>query len=364
MAAAGLEAVGFNMLGVAPPPDTGELARHAGLLESVAGVHRSIGDDGARAYLAAGSNVGAATDALAEHVAGKDGVFPRSTADGLHVSVAASVMKVTFAGHEWAKNLLIGLAGIAGGVAAVAAIRPELVVAIRARLRLFAQRVQQWIRIIRQTIGRHISRLAELLRRHPSKKQIGNNLAAKQQLMAARGRSTLAARDTTRVAHAAQARTSLHRATEGLDQAGRGVSKAEMSVSKARSRVNADINAAVRRGDIDADTSVSIKADRKGLIHHDSLDYDTRQELSQHAAKLKQVEAQLGGHARELYSAGRHVDEGLDIARKYGLDASELQSLQQRVHELSVRRGDLAHRASTTRMDIERPDDLYNVHPF
>ncbi|MEQ4715944.1 hypothetical protein [Nonomuraea sp. B19D2] len=344
---------------MAPPPDTGELARHAGLLESVAGVHRSVGDDGARAYRAAGSNAGAATDALAEHVAGKDGVFPRNTEHGLHVSVAASVMKVTFAGHEWAKNLLIGLAGTAAAVAGVAAIRPEVLVTIRARLRLFAQRVQKWMRIIRQAVGRHISRLAELLRRTPSKQQIGNNLAAEQRLMADRWRHTLVRHDVTRVANAAQARSSMGRAAQSLDQAGHEVSQAEVSVRRARSIVNADINAYN-----DASTAAYLKANPKGLAYDDLLDYDTRLKLYQQAARLEQVEAQLGGPtAAQLAHAGRHVDEGLNIARKHGLDASELQSLQQRLNELKFQRHELADRAWTARLDIQRPDDLYKVYP-
>lgn len=360
MAAAGLEAVGFNVLGVAPPPDTGELARHAGLLESVAGGQRSLGDDGARAYRAAGGNSGAATDALAEHVAGKDGVLPRNTAHGLHVSVAASVMKVTFAGHEWAKKLLIGLAEIAG---AVAVFSPQARAVIWARLRPFAQRVHQWMKIVRQAIGRHFSRLAELLRRPPSKQQIGDNLAAEQRAIAERWRRTAAEREFAKAAKAAHARISIGRATESMDSAGRQLRQVEAGVRDARSTVNADINAAYARGEIDADARAQLMANPKGLADDHLLDYDIRMKLNQHATELERIEAQLGRPtAADLHQARRHVEEGLDLASKHKLDASELKSLQQRVEELGTRRLDLADRAWAARMDIRRPDDLYNVH--
>ncbi|MER5425971.1 hypothetical protein [Streptosporangium roseum] len=61
--AAGLDSIGFGVLGVPLPPDTTELERQAGVLESAVGSRRSLGDDGDRAYRLGERNAGIANDA-------------------------------------------------------------------------------------------------------------------------------------------------------------------------------------------------------------------------------------------------------------------------------------------------------------
>ncbi|MER6943208.1 hypothetical protein ABT294_04215 [Nonomuraea sp. NPDC000554] len=353
---AGLDAVGFGVLGVPLPPNTAELERHAGVLESAAASQGSLGEHGARAYRLGKGNAGAAEDALGEYVMGRAGVLPRSTTHAHHVSVAASVARVASTTVTWAGGLLAGLAGLAG----IASLTPQGRALLWPRLRPFAQRVQGWIRTAMHAVGRLFTRLADLLRGMTAKGRVGKQLAAEQRLMSEQGRRIVAMR--TKLTHA---RISVDRAVESMDRAEARLRSAESHLLNAKKTVNARVDAAYARGEIDDATRAQLKAGDHGWANHPQLDDMTRWHLSRQAERVEQVERQLGRHtAPHLNDAQRRVNEGLDIARTNRLDASDLDSLQDKLSELATRRLELADQAWTTRLDLRGNYEIQHLYPI
>ncbi|MET8332527.1 hypothetical protein [Streptosporangium canum] len=359
--AAGLDSIGFGVLGVPLPPNTDELERQAGVLESAAGSRRSLGDDGARAYRLGERNAGIANDALSEHVTGKAGVLSRTTAHTQHVSVAASVSQVATTVVKWAGGLLAGLAGIAG----LAALTPQGRAMLVLRLRPFAHRVQGWIRAAMQSVVRLFTRLADLVRGTSARQRVGEQLTAEQRLMSAQWRHTVAERTKAIQTQAIRARISTGRATESMGRAEGRLTQVESHLRDARNTVNAKLDAAYARGEIDAASRARLKAGHEGWANHPHLDDMTRWNLSRQAARLEGVEAQLGRHtAGHLDDAQRHVNEGLRLARTHKMDAPDLHRMQNEVAELAFRRSELVDRAWTTRMDINGPFKIQDMYPI
>ncbi|MER5425968.1 hypothetical protein [Streptosporangium roseum] len=358
--AAGLDSIGFGVLGVPRPPDTTELERQAGVLESAAGSRRSLGDDGARAHRLGAGNAGIANDALDEHVAGKAGLLSRTADQTQHVSVAASVSQIATTVVKWAGGLLAGLAGIAG----LAALTPQGRAMLVARLRPFAHRVQGWIRAAMQSVGRLFTRLADLVRGTTARQRVGRQLTAEQRLMSTQWQRTVAERTRIIQTKTVHARISTNQATASIGRAEGQLNSAESSLRNARNTVNARADAAYARGEIDAATRARLQAGREGWANHPWLDDLDRMHLSQQASRLAQVEARLGRNpAAHLTDAQRHVNEGLDLARRSGVDASDLHNLQREVADLAFRRSELVDRAWTTRMDINGPFKIQDVYP-
>ncbi|WP_433253506.1 hypothetical protein ACQPYK_10235 [Streptosporangium sp. CA-135522] len=345
--AAGLDTLGFGVLGVPRPPDTTELERQFEVLELKARSMRSLGDGGARAHRLGGGNAGAANDALDEHVSG---LFSQTTAHTQHASVAASVSQVAWTVVKWAGGLLAGLAGIAG----LAALTPQGRAMLMLRLRPFAQRVQGWIRTAMQSVGRLFTRLANLLRGTPARTQAGRELQAQQRLMPEQWRRAPAAHTQTVHTKAIHARISTNLATKSMGRAEEHLLRVEEHLNNARRTVNARVDAAYARGEIDATQQAYLKAGHEGWANHPYLDDMDRIHLRQQLARLERVEAQqLGRHTAEhLSDAQRRVNEALDIARTNGANASDLHTLQRELGELAFRRSELADRVSTTRFDL------------
>lgn len=365
--AAGLDSVGFGVLGVPLPPDTDELERQAGVLESAVGSRMSLGDDGDRAYRLGERNAGIANDALDEHVTGKAGVLSRTTAQTQHVSVAASVSQIATTVVKWAGGLLAGLAGIAG----LAALTPQGRAMLALRLRPFAHRVQGWIRAAMQSVGRLFTRLADLVRGTTARQRVGEQLTAEQRLMSAQWQRTAAERaravERARIIQTktVRARISTGRATESIGRAEERVLDAESDVRRARYSVNTNIDAAYARGEIHPANLARLKADPEALANHFRLDEMTRIRLSEQATLLEGVEAQLGRHtAAHLDDAQRHVHEGLHLAKEYGMDAHNLHRMRDEVAELAFRRSELADRAGTARTAINGPSTIQDRYPF
>lgn len=357
---AGLESYGFSVLGVPTPPDTGELERQAGVLESAVGSRRSLGDDGARAHRLGEGNAGAASGALGAYVAGKAGLLSRTTDHTQHVSVAASVSQVATTVVKWAGGLIAGLAGIAG----LAALTPQGR-AMLLRLRPFAHRVQGWIRAAMQSVGRLFTRLADLVRGTSAKQRVSDQLMAKQRLMSQQGQRTVAARANAVQTKVVRARISTNQATAKVNRAEEQLRRVESSLLNARNTVHARVDAAYARGEIDATARARLKAGHEGWANHSQLDDLTRSHLSQQATRLEQLEAQLGSRhtTGHLNDAQRHVNEGIDLARRNGMDASDLHRLQSELTDLAFRRSELVDRAWTTRMDINGPFKIQDVYP-
>ncbi|OUC93736.1 hypothetical protein [Streptosporangium minutum] len=354
--AAGLDSIGFGLLGVPLPPNTDELERQAGVLESAAGSRRSLGDDGARAHRLGERNAGVANDALDEHVAGKAGLLSRTTAQTQHVSVAASVSQIATTVVKWAGGLLAGLAGLAG----LAALTPQGRAMLALRLRPFAHRVQGWIRAAMQSVGRLFTRLADLVRGTTAKQRVGQRLTAEQQQMQRVGAVKRAEFIQTK---AMRARISTGRATESMGRAEERLRRAESAVSEARQTAFARIGPAFARGDIKSFQLQHLR--ERGLANHPWLDDLERSHLSRQATQLEQVEAQLGRHtAAHLDDAQRHVNEGLHLARTHRMDAPDLHRLRNELAELAARRSELTDRAWTTRMDINGPFKIQDMYPI
>ncbi|SFI40761.1 hypothetical protein SAMN05216275_10367 [Streptosporangium canum] len=352
---AGLDSIGFDVLGVPRPPDTTELERQAGALESAAGSRRSLGDDGARAHRLGAGNAGIANDALDEHVAGKAGLLSRTTAQTQHVSVAASVSQIATTVVKWAGGLLAGLAGLAG----LAALTPQGRAMLALRLRPFAHRVQGWIRAAMQSVGRLFTRLADLVRGTTAKQRVGQQLTAEQRLMSTQWQRTVAERakaaERAKIieTRTVKAKISAGRATESIDRAGKRLRSAESDIRNARTSVKTNVDAAYARGEIHPGHMAYLKSSSKPLANNFYLDEMTSIRLYEQATQLKGVEAQLGRHtATHLDDAQRHVDEGLAIARTHRMDAPDLYRLQDEVAELALRRSELADRARTARTEI------------
>ncbi|WP_031158834.1 hypothetical protein [Streptosporangium roseum] len=357
---AGLDSIGFGVLGVPLPPNTDELERQAGVLESAVGARRSLGDDGDRAYRLGERNAGIANDALDEHVTGKAGVLSRTTAQTQHVSVAASVSQIATTVVKWAGGLLAGLAGIAG----LAALTPQGRAMLALRLRPFAHRVQGWIRAAMQSVGRLFTRLADLVRGTSARQRIGEQLTAEQRLMSAQWRHTVAERTKAIQTKVIRARISTGQATKRMDLAEGHLTSAESSLHNARNTIKARAEAAYARGEIDAATRARLQAGREGWANHPWLDDLDRMHLSQQATRLEQLEVRLNKPIAHLDDAQRHVNEGLHLARTHKMDASDLHKLQNEVAELAFRRSELADRAWTTRMDINGPFKIQDMYPI
>ncbi|MGN9842417.1 hypothetical protein ACTMTI_30265 [Nonomuraea sp. H19] len=343
--ATGLEEIGFGLLGVPRPPDTAELERQAGVLQSMSSSQASLGDDGARAYRLAGANAGAATDALNEHVMGQAGVLRRSTAQAQFAALGAGAAQVAWNAVKWAGGMLVGLAGMAG----LAALTPQGRALIRPLLRPIAQRMQQWLLTATRFLGRIYTRLAGRLGGTPAKPPIGGQLGTGQRLITAA---------RTKVAHA---RVSTNQVTMSLNRAEDRLRQVETHVRNARDTLNARLNAAYARGEIDDAMRARLNAQR--LADHPYLDDMTRWNLGRQGERLQQIETQLSRHtAGHLDDARRHVDEGLGIARTNGLDATDLNHLQSEVNGLAWRRSELADRAWTSRLDIRGPFDIQDMY--
>ncbi|MEO3791459.1 hypothetical protein ABGB14_14745 [Nonomuraea sp. B10E15] len=324
--ATGLEEAGFGLLGVPRPPDTTELERQAGVLESLGRAQASVAGDGARAFRLGGANTGAASDALAEHVSGQDGVLRRSTAQAQLASLGAGAAQVAWNAVKWAGRILVGLAGIAG----LAALTPQGRALIRPLLRPVAQRMQQWLLTATRFIGRIYTRLAERLRGTPAK-------AARTAAMRA-GNST-------------------NEATMSMNWAGKRLSEVETHVRSARDT----LRAAYAHNRTDAATIARL--DAQGLANHPYLDDMTKRKLQGQGRRLQQIERQLSRHSAEhLDDARRHVDEGLGIARANGLDASDLNGVRQQVSDLTFQRAEMADRAWSARMDINGPFEIQDMY--
>ncbi|TDE22003.1 hypothetical protein E1295_46580 [Nonomuraea mesophila] len=348
---AGLEEMGFGLLGVPRPPDTAELERQAGVLESLGRSQASVGDDGVRAYRLAGANAGAATDALAEHVTGQAGVLQRSAAQAHSASLGAGAAQVAWKVVKWAGGMLIGLAGMAG----LAALTPQGRALIKPLLRPIAQRVQQYLRTATRVLGQIYTRLAQRLRGTPAKAPTGQPAAARTASAGQRG--TGQHPFTAAQSKATRARISANEATMSLDRAGERLSQVEKHVRDARETLRA---AYARNG---TDAATRARLDAQGLANHPYLDDMSRWNLQRQGTRLQQIETQLSRHtAGHLDDARRHVDEGLGIARANGLDASDLNGMRQQVSRLTLERAELADRAWTTRMDINGPFEIQDMY--
>lgn len=353
---AGPDAIGFDVLGVPLPPNTSELERHAGVLESAAAAQGSLGDDGARAYRLGNGNAGAAADVLGEYLVGKAGLLPRATTHAHHVSIAASVAHVAWTTVKWAGGLITGLAGMAG----LASLTPQGRALLWPRLRPIAQRVQGWIRTAMQAVGRLFTRLADLLRGLTARGRAGKQLEAEQRLMSEQWPHTSAMR-----AKATQARISANRAAASMDRAEDRLSRVESALSDAMKPVNARADAAYARGEIDYAACARLKAPNGGWANHPELDDMTRWHLSRQAEQVQLIERQLARHAApHLKNAQLKVNEGLDIARTTGLDASDLHKLQTELSSLSFRRSELADQAWTTRLNLLGNTEIQKMYPI
>ncbi|TDC86287.1 hypothetical protein E1292_48225 [Nonomuraea deserti] len=350
--ATGLEEAAFGLLGVPRPPDTTELERQAGVLESLGRSQASVAGEGGRAYRLGGANTGAATDALAEHVAGQAGVLRRSTAQAQLASLGAGAAQVAWNTVKWAGGILVRLAGMAG----LAALTPQGRALIRRLLRPVAQRMQQWLLTATRLIGRIYTRLAGRLRGTPAKPPGAGQSTA--------GRTASAVQRGTRQHPVTAARTAAMRAGNSTDQAAMSMNWAEERLRQVETQVrNArkTLDTAYVRNGTDAATTTRLNA--QGLANHPYLDDMAKWNLSRQGDQLQQIETHLSRHtAGHLDDARRHVDEGLGIARANGLDASHLDDMRQQVSDLTFRRAELADRAWTTRMDINGPFEIQDMY--
>ncbi|WP_101790056.1 hypothetical protein [Nonomuraea indica] len=343
---AGLESIGFGVLGVPQPSRTGELERHAGVLESVATSQAAIGEDGVRAHRLGGANAGAASDALDQHVLGKDGVLPRANAHAHQVSVAASVAQVAVTTIKWAGGVLTGLAGLAG----LAALTPQGRLFLLARLRPFAQRVQQWIRTAMHAVGRIFTRLADLVRGQSAKARAGQTLQGEQKVITTRGRALADALPAvrTKVAHA---RISAGQARAGLDRAETQLRSAQRSLAEVKDTLTRHVEA-VSAGRVDAATRLRFKQNLEGS---DGISIQWRVQNAE--VRLRNVRAQLRGHvSRHLDDAGLRLAEGQHAVRGSGGVPPELQEVQNVVSALKARHAQLDDMALTARRDA---DDIW-----
>ncbi|MEO3885903.1 hypothetical protein [Nonomuraea sp. B5E05] len=350
--ATGLEEAGFGLLGVPRPPDTTELERQAGVLESLGRAQASVAGDGARAYGLGGANSGAATDALAEHVAGQAGVLRRSTAQAQLASLGAGAAQVAWNAVKWAGGMLVGLAGMAG----LAALTPQGRALIRPLLRPVAQRMQQWLLTATRFIGRIYTKLAQRLRGTLAKPPATGQQAAARTASAGQ-RGTGQHPVTAAQSQATRARISANQATMSLDRAVERLSQVEKHVRNARDTLRAVY---ARNG---TDAATRARLDAQGLANHPYLDDMSRWTLQRQGERLQQIETQLSRHtAGHLDDARRRVDEGLRIARTNGLDASDLNGMRQQVSALTFQRAELADRAFTARMDINGPFEIQDMY--
>ncbi|MEO3800751.1 hypothetical protein [Nonomuraea sp. B1E8] len=387
--ATGLEEPGFGLLGVPRPPDTAELERQTGVLESLGRSQAPVADDGARAYRLGGANTGAATDALDEHVTGRAGVLRRSTVQAQLASLGAGAAQVAWNAVKWAGRIIGGLAGLAG----LAALTPQGRALIRPLLRPVAQRVQQWLLTATRLIGRIFTKLAERLRGAPAKPpaipprppvppaipprppvppaipprppvppayQRGAvhppvNQRGAVQAPANQRAVTQAQAQATRAGH------STRQAVESMNRAEVSLQEVETYVHNAKRTVNTRLREAHRRGEIDAATRTNLA--RQALADHPYLDDMTRRHLRQQAERLQQIGSHLGRHvAGPLDDAARQADHGLHIARANGLDTSDLQSIRDNVRALDGRRSDMAERAYLNNLDIRGPFEIQDMY--
>ncbi|TDC86284.1 hypothetical protein E1292_48210 [Nonomuraea deserti] len=302
--ATGLEEAGFGLLGVPRPPDTTELERQVGVLESLGRSQESVAVDGVRAYRLGGANTGAATDALAEHVGGQVGVLRRSTVQAQHASLGAGAARVAWSTVKWAGGILVGLAGMAG----LAALTPQGRALIRRLLRPVAQRMQQWLLTATRFIGRIYTRLAGRLRGTPAK------------------RATQAQ---------ARARYSIQEARSRIGNAETGLAQAQRRLGDAKMTLEVRLRGAYARGEISEVQRAQLA--RQPLADHPYLDEHFNRLLRQRTEELRRIDSQLGPVAGHLDDAGRRVNDGLDIAKVNGPDASELQKLRDEVSDLRRR---------------------------
>ncbi|MEO3885905.1 hypothetical protein [Nonomuraea sp. B5E05] len=329
--ATGLEEAGFGLLGVPRPPDTTELERQAGVLESLGRAQASVAGDGARAYGLGGANSGAATDALAEHVAGQAGVLRRSTAQAQLASLGAGAAQVAWNAVKWAGGMLVGLAGMAG----LAALTPQGRALIRPLLRPVAQRMQQWLLTATRFIGRIYTKLAQRLRGTPAKPPATGQQAAARTASAGQrgtGQHPVTAAQSKATQAQARAGESIRQARSIIDRAEEGLAQARKHEHDAKMTLDIRLRGAYGRGEISEDRRKQLA--RQPLADHPYLDEWTKQRLRQQAASRQRIESELGLGGRHLDDAGRRVD---DIARANGLDASDLQKLRRQVSDLKRR---------------------------
>ncbi|MGW0805894.1 hypothetical protein [Nonomuraea sp. NPDC002799] len=345
---AGLEAVGFGALGVPQPAHTGEMERHAAVLESVATSQGAISADGARAYRLGGANAGAASDALAQHVQGKDGVLPRAAAHAQHVSVAAGVAQVAVTTIKWAGGVLTGLAGLAG---AAALATPQGRAFLLARLRPFAQRVQQWIRTAMHAVGRIFTRLADLVRGEPAKARVAKTLEAQQQRITAQGRVLADSQPAIR-AEALHTRIKASQAYRSLQRAELDLRRTQRFLGDAKRSVSAQTDKAFRDGRITAATRDRLTTDNT-VFGARSAFVPTREGLARQTARIEQVERQLHGQvSHHLKAADGHLAEGRYAARDLDRLPRQLQEAQDELDVLRVRHAQFTDMAATARQDL------------
>ncbi|TDD04655.1 hypothetical protein [Nonomuraea diastatica] len=327
--ATGFEEAGFGLLGVPRPPDTTELERQVGVLESLGRSQASVAGEGARAYRLAGANTGAATDALAEHVTGQAGVLRRSTAQAQLASLGAGAARVAWNTVKWAGGILVGLAGMAG----LAALTPQGRALIRPLLRPVAQRMQQWLLTATRFIGRIYTRLAERLRGTPAKPPAAHQRAAARP--AAQPDTAVRWAAQQRAIAEAQARDSIRRAQSSIERAEAGRALARRHLGDAKMTLEVRLRGAYGRGEISESERAQLA--RRALADHPYLDEWMKQRLGQQAESLQRIDSQLGPVARHLDDAGRQVNDGLGVARANGLDTSDLQKLGYKVSDLNRR---------------------------
>ncbi|TDB96140.1 hypothetical protein E1267_41285 [Nonomuraea longispora] len=356
---AGLEEMGFGLLGVPRPPDTTELERQAGVLESLGRSQASAGDDGARAYRLAGANAGAATDALAEHVTGQAGVLGRSASQAHSAALGAGAAQVAWKTVKWAGGMLIGLAGMAG----LAALTPQGRALIKPLLRPVAHRVQHYLRTATRLLGQIYNRLTQRLRGTPVKAPAVPPRPAYPPAYQRGPVQTSAGRRAVTQAQgqAARAGLSARQAAESMKRAETRLQDVETHVYNAKHTVNTRLSDAYNRGEIDAATRTNLA--RQALASHPYLDDMTRWHLSRQAERLQQIESQLGRHVTgHLDDARRRADNGLGIARENGLDTSDLQRVRDNVRALDSRRSDMAERAYLANQDIRGPFEIQTMY--
>ncbi|MEO3791457.1 hypothetical protein ABGB14_14735 [Nonomuraea sp. B10E15] len=329
--ATGLEEAGFGLLGVPRPPDTTELERQAGVLESLGRAQASVAGDGARAFRLGGANTGAASDALAEHVTGQDGVLRRSTAQAQLASLGAGAAQVAWNAVKWAGGMLVKLAVLAGA----AALTPSGRALIRPLLRPVAQRMQQWLLTATRFIGRIYTKLAERLRGTPAKPPATGQPAAARTASATQrgtGQHPVTAAQSRAMQAQARAGESIRQARSIIVRAEKGLAQAQKHEQDAKMTLDVRLRGAQGRGEISEDRRRQLAG--QPLADHPYLDEWMKQRLRQQAASRQQIESELGLGGRHLDDAGRRVD---DIARANGLDASDLQNLRREVSDLKRR---------------------------